>query len=82
MNVIGLLAIDSLPGDSIDIAVAMTATTSSACVCTRTTSDSLKGLRMAPFSRVFGYNLTTIKEAVIPQIIENDDFLSSELSRP
>ncbi len=44
MNVTGLLAIDYLSGDSIDIAVAMTATTSSARACTRTTSGSLEGL--------------------------------------
>ena len=44
MNAIGLLAIDYLSGDSIDMAVAMTVTTSSARACTRTTSDFLKGL--------------------------------------
>ena len=44
MNVIVLLVITYLSGDSIDIAVAMTATTSSARACTRTTSDSLEGL--------------------------------------
>ncbi len=43
MNVIGLLAIDYLSGDSIDMAVAMAATTSPVRDCTGTTSDSLKG---------------------------------------
>ncbi len=37
------VAIDYLSGASIDMAAAMTATTSSARACTRTTSDSLKG---------------------------------------
>ena len=44
MNVIGLLAIDHLPGDSIDMAVAMASTTSSARARTGTTFGSLKGL--------------------------------------
>ena len=68
MKVIGLLAIDYLSGDSIDMAAAMTDTTSSARACTRTASDSLKGLRMAPFSRVFAYNRCTTQGTLIYKI--------------
>ncbi len=81
MSVLGLLVIDILSGDSIDIAVALIATTILACPICRQHLILKKSPRMAQLSLVDDYNLSTTQETVVSQIIENADFLSAVLSR-
>ena len=64
------------------MAAEMAAATSPARACTRTTSDSLKGLRLAAFFRVFAYNRCTTQETLIYQICENLNTISALIAGP